>query len=309
MQELEQQPDGEADGIPWSKVVAEFLETSCCDASLRDVLTQLQHTSPFELTTAISPDMAHRQKLDATAFLVRAIEHAISDHTLSDAETQEIRHLARILRVEEGEMLAHHPEEVSHLLSQEIERLLEDDRIEYSEALHKVKLQEVLGLSYDEFLTLTSSDVERALVRLLRRAEEASGAGDMEASLTQFRRWTMALDTVLAADAVPMDSGAQGGTVYVLYNPAMPGMVKIGRTARESAKRVAELSGATGVPVPFVLVYEVRVCNAAAAEQFVHDQLEQRGARVAGNREFFQIALSEAVEMLQLAREAFQQSR
>ena len=41
--------------------------------------------------------------------------------------------------------------------------------------------------------------------------------------------------------------------VYVLTNPAMPGLVKIGRTAGEDAgARIAQLY-TTGVPVPFTL--------------------------------------------------------
>lgn len=40
------------------------------------------------------------------------------------------------------------------------------------------------------------------------------------------------------------------GTVYVLTNPAMPGLVKIGKTARDDNTRIAELY-ITGVPVPF----------------------------------------------------------
>ena len=40
------------------------------------------------------------------------------------------------------------------------------------------------------------------------------------------------------------------GTVYVLTNPAMPGMVKIGKTTRDVTHRLKDLYS-TGVPLPF----------------------------------------------------------
>ena len=40
------------------------------------------------------------------------------------------------------------------------------------------------------------------------------------------------------------------GIVYVLTNPAMPGIVKIGRTQSDLGSRLSQLYS-TGVPVPF----------------------------------------------------------
>ncbi|MFT7387743.1 MAG: hypothetical protein ACI8VC_000984 [Candidatus Endobugula sp.] len=49
-----------------------------------------------------------------------------------------------------------------------------------------------------------------------------------------------------------MDNSIEAGIVYVLTNPAMPGIVKIGKTSRDSVDaRLNELYS-TGVPVPFV---------------------------------------------------------
>ena len=48
-----------------------------------------------------------------------------------------------------------------------------------------------------------------------------------------------------------MDHNQNTGIVYVLTNPAMPGIVKIGKTSRGSIDaRLNELYS-TGVPVPF----------------------------------------------------------
>ena len=51
------------------------------------------------------------------------------------------------------------------------------------------------------------------------------------------------------------------GIVYVLTNPAMPGIVKIGRTTRGSIDvRLNELYS-TGVPVPFECAFAGRVVD------------------------------------------------
>ena len=50
------------------------------------------------------------------------------------------------------------------------------------------------------------------------------------------------------------------GIVYVLTNPAMPGMVKIGKTGREVEARLNDLY-TTGVPLPFECAYAGRVAG------------------------------------------------
>ena len=51
----------------------------------------------------------------------------------------------------------------------------------------------------------------------------------------------------------------QGGIIYVLTNPEMPGLVKIGKTSRkEVQQRLIELY-LTDVPVPFECEYAARV--------------------------------------------------
>lgn len=60
------------------------------------------------------------------------------------------------------------------------------------------------------------------------------------------------------------------GIVYLLTNPAMPGLVKIGKTTRDDLKvRMSELYS-TGVPVPFECVKAVKVKDEAAVESALH---------------------------------------
>jgi hypothetical protein len=48
----------------------------------------------------------------------------------------------------------------------------------------------------------------------------------------------------------------------------MPGMVKVGKTNRDPKDRLRELSAATGIPTPFVLVYSAYFADCLEAEQF-----------------------------------------
>ncbi|MDO9713201.1 GIY-YIG nuclease family protein [Paracraurococcus lichenis] len=89
------------------------------------------------------------------------------------------------------------------------------------------------------------------------------------------------------------------GYVYVLTNPAMPGMVKVGMTERHPYARAKELSAHTGVPSPFQVAWfaEVEVC--AAVEAAVKVAMDRY--RVNGRREFFSVTVPEAREAIERA--------
>lgn len=89
------------------------------------------------------------------------------------------------------------------------------------------------------------------------------------------------------------------GTIYVLINPVMQGLVKIGKTKRQVGERIQELSSATGVPTQFILVYEQRFVNVDIAETQIHLILEEKGYRLSSNREFFNIPVTEAIKVIQ----------
>ena len=61
------------------------------------------------------------------------------------------------------------------------------------------------------------------------------------------------------------------GIVYILSNPAMPGLVKIGKT-NNLQNRLNSLFS-TGVPIPFRCVYAKRVKNYSQVESKLHNGL------------------------------------
>lgn len=85
--------------------------------------------------------------------------------------------------------------------------------------------------------------------------------------------------------------------VYILSNPSMPGIIKIGRTSNLDA-RVAVLSSASGVPEPFEVCYAAYVEDAAFVERALHAAFSMH--RMPG-REFFRIPSLNAIAALSLA--------
>ncbi|WP_310631557.1 GIY-YIG nuclease family protein [Paraburkholderia sp.] len=86
------------------------------------------------------------------------------------------------------------------------------------------------------------------------------------------------------------------GYVYILINSSMPGLIKIGRTFRDSRARARELQS-TGVPTAFEVAYEVFSEDYEALEQNLHEYLSE--FRVSGNREFFRYPIRMAIRCLQ----------
>lgn len=79
----------------------------------------------------------------------------------------------------------------------------------------------------------------------------------------------------------------------------MPGLVKIGRTADADAnRRISQLYNATGVPLPFTIEFAARVPNSVEVEKALHSAFDPH--RVNPRREFFRIALEQAIAILEL---------
>ena len=103
-------------------------------------------------------------------------------------------------------------------------------------------------------------------------------------------------DNLVHDKASPLPS--EPGYIYILLNPSMGNLLKIGKTARSPRDRIAELSTASGVPTPFVLAFDTYVEDCSRAEAYVHARLEKDGYRVTQNREFFNVDLNTAINVV-----------
>lgn len=83
------------------------------------------------------------------------------------------------------------------------------------------------------------------------------------------------------------------GYIYVLSNPSMPGLYKIGMTRRPLGDRVNELGASTGVPTPFVVEAYFETNDPEEHERKVHIAL---GEYRMPSKEFFRLRLEEVLK-------------
>jgi hypothetical protein len=82
------------------------------------------------------------------------------------------------------------------------------------------------------------------------------------------------------------------GYVYVMSNPSMPALYKIGFTIRPMEERLQEANQPnTWIPTPFLLEFAKFVVNPQQKETTIHKILTKE--RVAPNREFFRVELDQ----------------
>lgn len=91
---------------------------------------------------------------------------------------------------------------------------------------------------------------------------------------------------------------SQIGIVYILENPAIPNLIKLGYTSLEDVKRRMGELYTTGVPLPFTCVYAARVKDHLKVEKALH--LAFGPNRINPKREFFEIDAAQAIAIIKL---------
>jgi hypothetical protein len=94
------------------------------------------------------------------------------------------------------------------------------------------------------------------------------------------------------------------GYVYILSNPSLPGLVKIGQISRSPEERARELSKNTSIPENFVVEFEIYTSDRVELEKDAHRQLSSY--RVNARREFFRVEIEKAAQLLRQAAEQLQ---
>ena len=88
------------------------------------------------------------------------------------------------------------------------------------------------------------------------------------------------------------------GIIYLLSNPAMPGIIKIGKTTHEDIKVRMQQLYQTGVPLPFECIYAATVNNIEEVEKALHIAFNPN--RLNPKREFFEIEAMQAIAIIKL---------
>jgi hypothetical protein len=87
--------------------------------------------------------------------------------------------------------------------------------------------------------------------------------------------------------------------VYVMTNPSMPGMAKVGMTKVSPQARASQISQNTGIPTPFEVFAEFRTSQADRVEAAAHEAM--KAARVSASREFFAVTPEAACSAIKAA--------
>ncbi len=87
--------------------------------------------------------------------------------------------------------------------------------------------------------------------------------------------------------------------VYVLVNPSIPGICKIGYTKKTVYERCSQINSATGVITPWYPVFVYKCPSGRLLEKEVHNYLENQGKRVNLKREGFEIDAKDAIIIIE----------
>lgn len=87
------------------------------------------------------------------------------------------------------------------------------------------------------------------------------------------------------------------GFIYVLKNPSLKGMVKIGVTTKDPSKKCEELSSTSIIPTPFKVVYSQPSKNPFKVLNIVHTILDE--FRVYKDSDFFNVDVEQTINLIQ----------
>lgn len=107
-------------------------------------------------------------KENALKLVLIYIKITLKDNLISNEEINSIRFLKLLLDIEEGEFTKDKKlyNEVANIIKIQTELMyVDDDKIDKTESIQRVHLQEVFGLNYDQFLLLTNDIALDAIER------------------------------------------------------------------------------------------------------------------------------------------------
>lgn len=103
-------------------------------------------------------------KGESLSVIIDFAKLCLQDNYLSEEEMRNIGLLKLFLHVKDGDFIEFgRKDEVQEILSLQLEKMYEDNVINKDEAFNKTKLQELFGLSYDEFLDIVNVIARKSL--------------------------------------------------------------------------------------------------------------------------------------------------
>lgn len=102
-------------------------------------------------------------KLELLDLLITYANVILDDHIVSENERFNIEILKKYFRIKEGDFFTYRYSEVENILHRQFEIIYSDNDVSREEAIHKVALQELFDLSYDQFEIFKQKEISQAL--------------------------------------------------------------------------------------------------------------------------------------------------
>ncbi len=97
--------------------------------------------------------------------LLMYINLVLDDNAITEKEAWDVNVLKRFFKIKEGDFYNNRYIEIQQVLNNQFQRIYANNQIDTREALHKVGLQEMFDLGYDQFLEFIDKEVKEALER------------------------------------------------------------------------------------------------------------------------------------------------
>lgn len=151
------------------KVAIKLVESNNYSPAMKDALSLITkgEVSFLDLKNCLLKHTVSIDELKSESLSV-VIDYAricLQDGILTEEEIHNITLLKMFLRIQEGEFYEQRKEDINAVLSQQLNKMYNDNVIDKNEALMKTDLQGLFNLSYDQFLEIVNKIALDALDR------------------------------------------------------------------------------------------------------------------------------------------------
>ena len=147
-------------------ILSYIISSKALDKSINEIASQIESkgigTTRKECLAILNKNgfkTLQSFKINSLKLIVATAKISLKDNLISEDEIKSIRFLKLLLDIKEGDFMKDKTiaKEVSIIIKNQVELMFSDDeKIDKDESIQKVNLQEIFGLSYDEFAELTN---------------------------------------------------------------------------------------------------------------------------------------------------------
>ena len=147
-------------------ILSYIISSKALDKSINEIASQIESkgtgTTRKECLAILNKNgfkTLQSFKINSLKLIVATVKVSLKDNIISEDEIKSIRFLKLLLDIKEGDFMKDNAiaKEVSIIIKNQVELMFSnDEKIDTNESIQKVNLQEIFGLSYDEFAELTN---------------------------------------------------------------------------------------------------------------------------------------------------------